>query len=156
MYSYPSASPFLFAFVFMQTSQDPGSWVHETVLRWSVMRAGMWVQSCVMASSKHTDPVLGEGTTRLLLRNTMSSSGACLLHNLPVPLLLWCPAWSAGQVAAVSENSVVPGWNSLSPGAPRQWSRRWNWKIWGTEELAMLTEQSRVSSPGPNVQTSLI
>lgn len=88
MYSYPSASPFLFAFVFMQTSQDPGSWVHETVLRWSVMRAGMWVQSCVMASSKHTDPVLGEGTTRLLLRNTMSSSGACLLHNLLVPLLL--------------------------------------------------------------------
>lgn len=39
----------------------------------------------------------------------MSFRGAWLLHNLPVPLLLQHPAWSAGQVPAAGEISEREG-----------------------------------------------
>lgn len=51
-------------------------------------------------------------------------SGAWLLHNLPVPLLLPRPAWSAGQVAAAGKfqsmrDAAVPRWNSPRPWCPQ-------------------------------------
>lgn len=79
LFLHLSAFPFLFAFIFMQTSQVPGNRVHEAVLCQAVTKAGVQVQSCVMACCKRTDPVVEEGT-RLLLRNTMFSvvPGCCI------------------------------------------------------------------------------
>jgi len=65
-----------------------------------------------------------------------------LLHNLPVPLLLQHPAWSAGQVAAAGEIldhegcSVAP--SSGSGDETERFEALGNWQV------SVLMEQRRV------------
>lgn len=108
-----------------------------------------------MACSKHTDPVVGEGS-RLLLRNTMSFHGAWLLHNLPVPLPLQHTAWSGSCCRwdyRARGMQRCPDEIPWDPGSPRQWNRRWGQKIlrhMGTGKS--LCSQSRAGSVPPQPQ----